>query len=62
MNEERRVAKQQGQESPIWDSIDQTHVCYNTNLRLVLTALEPQDRILVGSHNVESVEIAKKII
>jgi proline dehydrogenase len=29
MNEERQVAKEMGYESPVHDSIEETHACYN---------------------------------
>jgi hypothetical protein len=32
------------------------------NLKLILANFGPQDRVFLGSHNLESVEIAKKII
>lgn len=32
MNEEREIAAQQGVPSPVWDTIEDTHNCYNTNL------------------------------
>ena len=62
MNEERRLAKEGGYESPIQETIEDTHRNYNTNLKLILANLGPQDRVFLGSHNLESVEIAKKII
>ncbi|CDW89143.1 proline oxidase [Stylonychia lemnae] len=62
MNEERRLAKQHDYESPIWDTIDDTHNNYNRNLKLVIENLNEQDRMLIGSHNVESVNIAKQLL
>jgi proline dehydrogenase len=62
MNEERRIAKENGYESPINESIEDTHKTYNTSLKLILENMLPNDRLLVGSHNSESVEIAKRII
>jgi len=32
MNEERELAAEQGNESPVWDSIEETHQCYNDNM------------------------------
>ena len=61
MNEERRVAKENGEESPILETIEDTHKNYNTNLKLILESLEkPKDTIFIGSHNQETVELAKK--
>ena len=63
MNEERRVANENGQESPICDTIEDTHSNYNTNLKLILENLQkPTDTILIGSHNQETVELAKRLV
>lgn len=32
MNEERKLAEAHGYESPVWDSIEETHKCYNNNV------------------------------
>lgn len=44
------------------DTIDGTHSNYNQCLKLVLDNLGPRDRILIGSHNLDSVNLAKQII
>jgi proline dehydrogenase len=62
MNEERQLAKDLGYESPIWDSIEETHKCYNDNLHFIIEKLDKNDMLFVASHNVDSVEIAKKLV
>jgi proline dehydrogenase len=62
MNEERYLARQGGYESPVHETIENTHKCYNTNLRLLTSVLRPKDRLFIGSHNLESVDIARKLI
>lgn len=62
MEEERRLAKEQGYESPVYDSIEETHECYNANLKLVLSNMKSNDKILVASHNVDSCDLATDII
>ena len=37
MNEERKVAEKAKVESPVWESIEATHKCYNSNLELILS-------------------------
>jgi proline dehydrogenase len=32
MTEERELAAKAGKESPIWDTLEDTHKCYNTNV------------------------------
>ena len=44
------------------ETIEDTHNCYNTNLKLLAENLGHKDRLFVGSHNLESVDIAKKLI
>jgi hypothetical protein len=36
MNEERELAKELGYESPVWESIEDTHNCYNSSLKYIL--------------------------
>lgn len=62
MNEERKIAREQGIESPVQETIEDTHRNYNNNLRLLMSSVGPKDRLFIGSHNNESVDIAKKLI
>ena len=62
MNEERKIAKAKGHESPIHETIEDTHLCYNTNLKMIIEMLRPQDKLLVGSHNQDSVNLTKQYI
>lgn len=59
MNEERKLAQENHYESPVWDSLDETHDCYNTNLQLIVQNLTANSLLLVASHNVDSVKLAK---
>lgn len=61
MNEEREIAMKKGVESPVWDSIDETHACYNNNVEHVIPRMKPHDLLLVASHNKESCEIAMEL-
>jgi proline dehydrogenase len=62
MNEERRIAKELGIESPVHETIEETHNCYNSNLRLIFESMRTKDRIFLGSHNVDTVNLAKGLI
>jgi proline dehydrogenase len=62
MNEERALADKYGYESPVWDSIEETHECYNDCLTHVIKNLEPNSLLFVASHNADSVEKAKSLI
>lgn len=62
MNEERRLAKEGNYESPICETIEDTHKTYNENLKLIIENLQPNERVLIGSHNLDSVELAKSLI
>jgi proline dehydrogenase len=62
MNEERELAEQQGVESPIWDTLEETHKCYNENMQHIITNMSENDMILVASHNVDTVNLATSLI
>lgn len=62
MNEERHIAAGKGVESPVWDTIEGTHACYNNNMQLILRSMKPQDKVFLGSHNVDTVEQAKALV
>ena len=36
MREERELASNNNYESPVWDTIEDTHKCYNDNLNLLI--------------------------
>ena len=62
MNEERELAEEQGRESPVWDTIDDTHLCYNTNMSLILSHMTEKDCLFVASHNKDTVDLAMEMI
>lgn len=51
MNEENKIAKQKQIESPIWNTVEDTHKCYNDNMKLLLENVKGYDAIFVASHN-----------
>jgi proline dehydrogenase len=55
MNEERKLAAESGLESPVWDSIEDTHSCYNDCMEHALVNLEKTDVVIVASHNLDSI-------
>lgn len=59
MNEERKLAKENHYESPVWDSLEETHKCYNDNMQHVMDNLTKDSLLLVACHNVDSVKIAQ---
>lgn len=62
MNEERALAEKYNYESPIWDTIEETHQCYDECLTHVIRNLEPNSLLFVASHNNDSVQKAKDMI
>lgn len=36
MMEEREIAEKKNIESPVWDDIDATHNCYNSNMEYLI--------------------------
>ena len=64
---ERDRADEQGYESPIHDTIENTHACYNGAMRMVLgrdAVREGRSKanMLVASHNQGSIELALKLM
>jgi proline dehydrogenase len=62
MNEERGLAQQGNYESPVWDTIEETHKCYNKNMEHLITNMTKDDMVFVASHNVETIELAKMLV
>jgi len=61
--EEREVAKKKNKESPCWETMDQTHKCYNSNLTHIMSNFrKDQDAIVIASHNVESCELGYELM
>jgi len=62
MNEERGLAKESNNESPVWDTIDETHACYNEAMTHVIGNLQPNSMLFVATHNQATVDQAKALI
>ena len=60
MSEERAFAQENNYESPVWDSIEETHSCYNNVMNHVIDNIKPSSRCIVASHNVESCDMARE--
>ncbi len=58
MNEERELAADQNLESPVWDTIDGTHSCYNQNMEHIIRNMSEQDMLFVASHNTDTCDLA----
>lgn len=59
MVEERTVAAERGVDSPVWDNIDLTHDCYNTNLAALIQNVGDHGLIMLACHNIDSIALAK---
>mmetsp|Transcript_7859 Transcript_7859/g.13176 ORF Transcript_7859/g.13176 Transcript_7859/m.13176 type:complete len:464 (-) Transcript_7859:149-1540(-) len=62
MNEERKLAQENGYESPVWEEIEETHKSYNDSMVHIIRNLTPEGLLLVASHNTETVALAKQEI
>lgn len=62
MNEERELAHQIGLESPVCESIEDTHASYNECMRMAIENSTAQSLIFVASHNQNSINLAKDMI
>lgn len=57
MVEEREIAAKAGKPSPVWDTIEETHNCYNSNIKTIMGALDGNSLVMVASHNANTVEM-----
>lgn len=60
MVSERKLAAEQGRESPVRDTIEDTHASYNRNIELLM--LDPNAEVMIASHNRESCENAAELM
>lgn len=62
MNEERMLADTYNYESPIWDTIEETHASYDNNVKNIIENMGQKDRLICGSHNVNTVDKALALV
>ena len=62
MNEERELAQSEGRESPVWDTIEDTHKCYDSNVETIIGGMRDTDMLFVASHNTDSCELAMGLV
>lgn len=62
MVEERAIAAERGVESPIWDSLEETHECYNGNIRRLIESASDHSFVIVASHNEPTILAAKQLL
>jgi proline dehydrogenase len=62
MNEERTLAEEQGRESPVWDTIEETHKCYDTSMMHIIKNMKHDDQLFVASHNTDTCELAMALV
>lgn len=62
MKEEHRVAAEKGEESPCFNKIEDTHRSYDENLTIVIPNLCKNSRLVVATHNIDSINIARHLL
>ncbi len=62
MNEEREIASKKGSISPVWDTIEETHASYNGCIEQIIPNLNENSKLLIATHNANTIDIAKKLI
>lgn len=62
MNEERELAAKGNYESPVWDTIEDTHKNYNQVMEYAIRNMTKNDMVFVASHNVDTIDLAKRIV
>lgn len=61
MNEEREYAADNNLPSPVHESIEDTHACYNANVEHIVKNMKQTDMLFVASHNTDSCDIAMRL-
>jgi proline dehydrogenase len=62
MREERELAEQIGLESPVCDTLEDTHASYNECMKNAIDNSTEKSLIFVASHNINSINLAKDLI
>lgn len=62
MREERELAQQIGCDSPVCESLEETHASYNDCLKIAIEGLGENGLVFVASHNLNSINLAKEMI
>lgn len=62
MREERELAEEIGLESPVCDSLEDTHASYDDCLKIAIENTQKNGMVFVASHNLQSINLAKDLI
>lgn len=62
MREEREIAASKGIESPVHDTIENTHASYNGCMQHILENITEDGLLMIASHNTGTIEKGKDII
>ena len=62
MIEERKIADELGYESPIWNTIEETHKSYNYVVSKLIENIGETGLLFMGSHNVETLKMVEGLI
>lgn len=62
MREEHEFAEERGVESPVCDTLEETHESYNKCMTIAIENSSPNSLVFVASHNVDSINLAKDMI
>ena len=57
MVEERELAQQMNYESPIWETIEETHKCYNDQVTKIIENLGENGLLFIGTHNQSTLDL-----
>lgn len=62
MVEERQLAAEHNYESPVWETIEDTHAAYDSCASHIIENLQAHSMLTVASHNKDSVAKAQELI
>lgn len=62
MNEERQLAVEHNYESPVWETIEDTHAAYDSCASHIIENLKTNSMLTIASHNKDTVAKAQELI
>lgn len=62
MVEERKIATELGYESPVWETIEDTHKSYNSCAEKIIDQVGEHGLLFLGSHNAQTLSLVKDLV
>ena len=60
--EESKIAIELGYESPVWETIEDTHKSYNSCAEKIIDQVGEHGLLFLGSHNAQTLSLVKDLV